>query len=229
MVSNSAFCTNMYKNSFWYNNEIIEVGSPRNDVLLNADVKKMKEKVCDFFRLSIDTNLLLYAPTFRDNYEENPYNIDFKKVINLLENKTKKKWVSLIRLHPRESNPERFILFSNQVINATSYKDVQELILACKLLITDYSSTMFEAMIANKDVILYANDIEKYNDERGTYFSFDELPFDLATNNEQLLEKIDLLGNNSNKYKSFKEKIGLKESGESSKIIAKIIEGKIYG
>lgn len=233
MISNSTFCTNMYRNAFWYNNDIIEVGSPRNDVLIKADTNEKKKKVCGFFNIPINAEILLYAPTFRDNYLNNPYDIDFNSILNILENNTKKNWYAFVRLHPKENCPERFLTFSNKVINTSEYKDVQELIISSSLLITDYSSTMFEAMLANKNVILYANDVEHYNNERGTYFSFSDLPFRLTTNNEELVEALRLesfIGNEyREEYKKFEQRIGLKESGVASKKVAKIIEGIVYG
>lgn len=229
MISNGKFCTNMYKNAFWYNKEIIEVGSPRNDVLINADKKQIKKIICKYYNLKQSTEILLYAPTFRDRYLKNPYDINFSKVIKVLENKTGKKWVTLVRLHPKENCPEKFIEFSENVINVTKYKDIQELIISSSLLITDYSSTMFEAMIAKNKVLLYANDIKEYNDERGMYFKFQELPFKLATNNEELLKIITAINfeNEVKEYLDFEKKIGLKENGTASKSVVNIIERRI--
>jgi CDP-glycerol glycerophosphotransferase len=230
IVSNGTFCTNMYKRAFWYEHEIIECGTPRNDALINADKCEIKEKICNYFDIPKDYKILLYAPTFRDKYIKNPYDINFDNIIKILNNEIGNKWKVLIRLHPKENCPDKFINFGKDVINATNYKDIQELILSCDMLITDYSSTMFEAMIANKQVILYANDIEEYNMERGLYFSFDELPFKLATNNEELKRILcEKNNNNEDRYNEFKKNIGLKEDGKASLKIAEIIERNIYG
>lgn len=228
MISNGKFCTNMYKNAFWYNNEIAEVGSPRNDIFINENKILIKKNVCNYYNLPEDTNILLYTPTFRDKYLKNPYDINFLNVIELLEKKTGKKWITFIRLHPKENCPEKFVEFSEKVINTTQYKDIQELIISSDLLITDYSSTMFDAMIANGNVVLYANDIKEYNAERGMYFKFEELPFMLASNNDELLYILKNINfrNEKKKYYDFKKRIGLKENGTASKTIANIIERK---
>jgi CDP-glycerol glycerophosphotransferase len=228
IISNGKFCSQMYRRAFWYDEpkEILECGTPRNDILINADKEKIKKIVYDFYNFNEKDKVLIYAPTFRDVYVNNPYDIDFEKLREELNKKTNSNWRILIRLHPGEKNPERFIKFSENVLNACEYKDIQELILASELLITDYSSTMFESMLANIGVILYANDIESYQNERGTYFTFEELPFKLTTNNEELMKVIRELdfGEIQKEYDKFKASLGLIEEGTASKKIADIIE-----
>ena len=63
---------------------------------------------------------------------------------------------------------------------------MNELQISCDLLVTDYSSCMFDAILAGKKVIRYASDIESYNAERGSYFSDEETPFPLAQNEDEL-------------------------------------------
>lgn len=224
MISNSNFCTNMYREAFKYNGEILEIGTPRNDILVN-NKNKIKEKVANFYSLNKDDCILFYAPTFRNKYSHNPYDIDFTRLINKLNNLTHKNWNVIVRLHPLVKYDTN--VFKNMVncINGTNYPDSQELIAACDLLITDYSSIMFDALIANKNVLLYANDIEKYNSERGMYFDFEQLPFLTAKDNTELLKLIDsvVLKSNNLKYEEFRKKVGLHESGNSSEIIADII------
>lgn len=227
MISNSTFCTNMYKNGFKYSGEILEKGSPRNDILINNNyeiIKKVKLK----YGIT-DEKVLLYAPTFRNDYKNNPYDIDFENLINKLEKVTNQKWKVMIKLHPRITDASKYIDNINKFINVTSYSDIQELINLCDLLITDYSSTMFEAMIAKKPVIIYANDFESYNNERGVYFNFKELPFPLSQNNKQLYEIIEKFNYNCflDNYIKFSKVVGLNETGTASLEIANIIKKHI--
>ena len=97
------------------------------------------------------------------------------------------------------------------------------------MLITDYSSTMCDAMLANKPVIIYANDIEDYNDERGNIFSFQELPFSVAKDNKELFGIIDKndIKEVERKYNKFEEeRIKFYKMGQASKNVAKIIRDK---
>lgn len=230
MISNSKFCTNVYRRAFRFKGDIKEYGTPRNDFLLQKNDDNIT-KIISLFNIEEDTKVLLYAPTFRDKYLKNPYDIDFEKVKRELEDKTKQKWKIIVKLHPRIENPEELIKFNNDIINATKYPDVQELIYTCDLLITDYSSTMFESLIANKSVIIYANDIENYINERGFYFTFEQLPFLLSKNNEELIEiiKKNNLEEMKKEYEDFKKEVGLKENGDASKKVYGIIKEKING
>lgn len=230
LISNSDFCTNMYRGAFRLDKKIYELGTPRNDILVHSNENVVK-KVKNYFDLKKE-KIVLYAPTFRKEYS-NQYNIDFVNLIKTLNNKYKNEWKVILRLHPnvRDKASEYAITFNDNVLDASFYDDMQELIVASDLIITDYSSLMFDGIIAKKPVLLYATDVENYNDERGTYFSFDELPFKKSNNNEELLKIIrnDNFDDMTKEYKSFSKKIGLKETGNASYEVAKIIENNIYG
>ncbi len=222
MISNSNFCTNMYKNAFKYNGEILEFGTPRNDILVNKD-EKIRDKVKKYYKIE-NEKILLYAPTFRSEYTYKPYDIDFALLKEILE-KDNSKWKIIIRLHPIIKKPREMINGFDNYIDACNYPDIQELIYASDLIITDYSSVMFEGMIAKKPVLLYAKDIELYKKKRGYYFTFEELPFNIITNNDELknFSFKDYFVNYNKEYSNFEKKIGLKENGNSCKKIFELI------
>lgn len=223
MISNGEFCTTMFRRAFKYEGEILEYGTPRNDILVNKD-DKIIVKVRTHYQLA-NEKIVLYVPTFRDNYSENPYDIDFSNLISKLE-EDGSVWKVMIRLHPNVKFPEQLIRDFEKYINACDYPDVQELILLSDLLITDYSSTMFEGLIADKNVIIYANDIESYSSERGYYFSFEELPFPVAKNNIDLLEIIEHQDESlkQDNYNLFKSKVSLIENGDASIKVSHLID-----
>lgn len=224
MISNSSFCTKMYRNAFRYDGKILEVGTPRNDVLVNETLNVLKKKVFDFYNISETKRILLYAPTFRNSFEINPYDIDFEKIKKELDLKTGNDWKILIRLHPNMKSTN-LITYTDDCIDATNYPDMQELIASCDLLITDYSSTMFEALIANKAVVLYTRDIENYSKSRGYYFELEKLPFLIAKNNKELINifKENDINQLKDNYVKFINDVSLKETGNASKEIAKLI------
>ena len=226
IFSNSTWCTNiLYRGAFKYQKQILEYGTPRNDILINKD-NKIAKKVKQHFNID-DTKVILYAPTFRKNYS-GQYNIDFKKIIDKLEKKYNNNWIVLLRLHPnvRDNAKQYGITFNNKILDACFYDDMQELISSADLIITDYSSVMFDGMIANVPVVLYTTDLDNYNEERGTYFSLSELPFRISTDNKELISVIEdnSLNNLMVNYDSFKKKIGLKETGKASEKVSEIID-----
>ena len=220
MLSNSDHFTKICRKAFRYSGEIMEVGSPRNDILLDRP-KDIVFQVRSYFSIKENENILLYAPTFRENYKHNPYDIDFDRLKTKLLQLTGKKWRILIRLHPNIKNPEQLIKKNKNIIDANGYADIQELIVSCSLLITDYSSVMFDAMIAEKPVIIYAKDADDYINTRGCYFSLSELPFLTVKNNSDLNTNLnsDFFKKYQHGYNEFKKKIGLKETGVAGKLV----------
>ena len=76
------------------------------------------------------------------------------------------------------------------VINASFYPDMQELLYASNIVISDYSSLMFDFALTGKPCFQFAADIDEYKTDRNFYFQIDSLPFALSTNNNQLERNI---------------------------------------
>lgn len=103
---------------------------------------------------------------------------------------------------------------------------MQELLIVCDILITDYSSCMFDFVTREKFCFLYATDIESYKKERDNYFKLEELPFPYAKDNNQLEKNILLFDEKQyhmNLRRLFK-RVGLCENGNASKQTADYIE-----
>lgn len=227
MISNSKFCTKMYQNAFKFKGKIKEYGTPRNDYLLKED-KEIYKKVREKLGYSNNTKIILYAPTFRTNYENEPYDINLDAIKQELETATKEDWKVFIRLHPIIHKYDYTLKkkINLTALDLTNYPDMQELIAACDILITDYSSSMFEAMIINKPVILYVKDLEEYKRSRGLYFDLKKLPFLVCSDTIGIDKKICRFINSDyiKEYELFKKNIGLKENGNASLEICRLIK-----
>lgn len=135
-------------------------------------------------------------------------------------------YVCLLRLHPNVAAQAEGLDYSEKVISATDYPDMQELMAAADILITDYSGSMFEFMITKKPVFLLAKDLQDYlAGERELYFSFEELPFSLAQSEQELCRNI--LAYEEKRYKDacerFMRRIDMTEDGQGAKVLADII------
>lgn len=227
-ISNSEFCTNMYRNSFWYDGLIKELGSPRCDVLLK-ETENINKKVKEYFKIDNSNKVLIYAPTFRADGNLDVYDVNFNEVINSLESKFTGKWSILVRLHPNLSSKSDFIKYDENIINASKYDDMYELLAASDILLTDYSSTMFEFAITYKPVFLYTKDIEEYKADRNFYFDIFSLPFHVAENNKSLLKNIEKfdIHEYESKTKEFFIEVGMLEKGIASKSIVEYIRKEI--
>lgn len=228
LISNSKFCTNLYRNSFWYDGSILECGSPRNDILIN-DTEYFKLKICEYYKLDKNINIAMYAPTFRRNNNLDVYNLDYEKCISALKNKFGGEWVIIVRLHPSISEKAKNIKYTNNIINGSIYDDMQQLLAATDILITDYSSSMFDFMITKKPIILYATDMEEYKKDRNFYFNIEELPFKVASNNQEMENGICEFDNKVyiNKLNQFISRLDINENGVASYKVVEVIKNFI--
>jgi CDP-glycerol glycerophosphotransferase len=129
----------------------------------------------------------------------------------------------LVRMHPLligKVETSHLVAYEG-VCDATRYHDMQELLAVADMLITDYSSSMFDFAMQGRLCLLYATDANAY--DRGFYFNLDELPFPLSESEEQLLDTIANFDNEAYTARLntfFAERIGLKEDGHASQALA---------
>ncbi|WP_260480513.1 CDP-glycerol glycerophosphotransferase family protein [Listeria booriae] len=182
MISGSSFSTELYRNSFWFKGEILEVGTPRCDLFFQVQ-HRSKDR----------TRYVLYAPTFRENSTTDAYLKDFERVRKALQRLGYSEWKVWVRLHPnlRQDTATFDFTFSENVIDMSDYPDIQELLNQADWLITDYSSSMFDQLIARKRCLLYVPDEVVYQrQERSFYFKLDELPFPKSRTIQELEQAI---------------------------------------
>ena len=190
MISGSKWRTNNIKSSFWYDGEIIECDLMKNED--NRSDCEICDEVFNFFdELGANDNILLYAPTFRADHDLSCYHMDFEAVRRALIDKYGGEWKIIVRLHPNIANLDGFMTYSESIINGSKYPGINDLIVASKFLVTDYSGCMFEGFRLKTKVVLYALDLEHYtSNERGLYFDIRNLPSPLCENMEQFISCI---------------------------------------
>ena len=228
LLTNCKWQEDYFKKYFWYDGKILVEGLPRNDVLFDIESnKKIIKKFKSNYNIDDNTKILLYAPTFRNNKKTDCYNIDYDKLLLTLEKKYNCKWILLMRFHPNMSD----VFFPNRenIINVSNYPNINELLIVSDMLISDYSSLIFEFSYLYKPIIMYASDIKEYEKERGFCIDITKVPFNIVKNNKELSDVI--INYNSDNYieklNNFFKECGLNESGNSSKIVADIIINKI--
>lgn len=228
LISNSKFSTELYKKSFWYDGEILECGTPRCDILKGdnyGDIERIKCKL----GLRDNVKLITYAPTFRKNENTDVYNIEWETLLKILKEKFGGEWKVLIRMHPNLSDKNNFMKYDSNIIDVTNYPDMYEILNISEILITDYSSSMFEFSYTKKGVFLYAEDLEEYIKDRDFYFKINSLPYPLARSNKQLFEIIEKFEYEeyNNKLTEFLNALQIMESGKASEAIVNKIKANV--
>ncbi len=219
IVSGSRFMTGLYQNSFWYHGQVAELGTPRNDIFFGP-AQQFSAKICQTLSLPAGRNLALYAPTFRQGDDLRCYGLNAQLLRQACQTRFGGEWTVLIRLHPNVAAQSAglFAYDADTVVDATMYPDMQELLAGIDLLITDYSSSMFDYALRGKPCIQFALDIADYTRERNFYFPLDQLPFPLARSNQELDAIIRSYDQSqwSHRWNQFQAQQGICEDGKAS-------------
>jgi len=227
VVSNSTFEEEVYSTTFWQGVPVWKCGHARNDMLFDKEsFVGIREEVAEYFGIDTDKKILLYAPTFRDNGDISCFDIDYKKLKESLEEKYGGEWVILVRMHFKNRSGVSALNFNSWLKDAEKYPDMQKLIAVADFGITDYSSWAYDFVLTRRPMVLYAPDIEKYQQGRGLYYPLEETPFPIACNNEELTEAV--LSFDDKKYQpeidKFLEARGCYEKGTAAKQIVENIK-----
>lgn len=222
-VSASRFFSEDTAKSFYYDRNIfVEYGFPRNDLMFSKD-KELKNTIKDNLKLPKDKKIALFAPTFRIGMKSSYYGLDFTMLKKSLEKRFGKDWIILFRNHNFVSRKNINI---EGIVDVTDYNDMNELLYISDVLISDYSSCMYDFSLQKKPCFVYATDIDTYTkNDRSFALSISEWPYPIAKSNEELANNI--IKFNEKEYNKkidehFKE-TGSFDDGEASKRVVKLI------
>ncbi len=145
------------------NLEIIEEGMPRVNYLKNVSVQQIKDK----YNIPSDKKVILLSPTWRSKQRETVTELDLLKIVEEL-----KDIIIIIKLHPLEGHLRENYrnIHPRILVPIQEFSDINELYSITDLLISDYSSVIFDYMTLNKPIIINQEDKEEYGDEIGFYF-----------------------------------------------------------
>jgi CDP-glycerol glycerophosphotransferase (TagB/SpsB family) len=222
------WCSDLYHSSFWYQGALLEKGIPKNDLYFK-DPAPVRKKVLDYYQLDSSQKLIMYAPTYRDNRSTTMYNLDCERVLEALTNRFGDSFAILIRLHPNVAEQDDIFTYTDDILNASKYKNMQELLVASDMIITDYSGCAFDYPILKKPGFLYAEDYEEMKRTKDYYFTLEELPFSLSLNNDELVKNIENFDYQEylNRCKQYVEDIKYYDDGNASKAVVDVITCKI--
>lgn len=193
LVSSNRFSTPILKRAFSYDGEILEAGYPRNDHLYSPDQAKIAEKVRKELGLPSGKKIVLYAPTWRDDqsHSAGQYLFDLRIDLDDARKRLGDDHILLIRRH---SNVVDLVPGAGNgfVWDASEYPDIADLYLAADIMITDYSSVMFDYAHLKRPMLFFTYDLEHYRDTlRGFYFDFEkDSPGPLISTSEELVTAI---------------------------------------
>jgi CDP-glycerol glycerophosphotransferase len=177
LLSPNPFSTPLMRRAFRYQGEIAEYGYPRNDVLRSPDAAAVASSVRSRLGLPDGKRVVLYAPTWRDNQvyaNGKRYRFDMRLDLEQAHSVLGDDYVLLIRGHHQMADDVPAGMRPGFAVNVTAYPDISELYLVSDVLVTDYSSAMFDYAATGRPMLFFTYDLEEYRDKlRGFYFDFE--------------------------------------------------------
>lgn len=200
LLSQNPHSTAQFRSSYAYRGEILETGYPRDDRLARAVVSSaggaerigfVAEAARRELGIPPGARVLAYAPTWRETSRgEASGLVDLLDVQALAAelDAPEDPWVIIVRGHARTHRFGGYGAADPRVIDVSRHPDVNDVILAADLLVTDYSSIMFDAAVAAVPMAFFVPDLADYRDrERGFTFDFEvTAPGPLVTTREEL-------------------------------------------
>lgn len=237
LIAGSKYAADIFKSAFLNKMDICILGTPRNDLLVNA-TENDKIRLRNKLNLPKDVKLILYAPTFRDNPDDSGVkqiqSFNLNALFSSMHEKFGGTWKIVFRIHNmvlgRIQGSE--ILSDDRVIDGNAFDDMIEYMVACDILITDYSGALFDNAITSTPCFLFAHDKEHYSKiERGLYMNIEELPYSFAETFNDLIKNISEFDQSEaeHKRKKFLKLIGNAEDGKAATRVANLILNKTEG
>lgn len=209
--------------AYRYDGELLPEGSPRNDALVkNAALTRRYKRMLG---LDVDRTTVLYAPTFRQVGTAG-IELDLDDLVTRLG----KDIQLLVRPHylnrmkiPREMRSD--------VIDVSMVDDTNKVLLASDVLITDYSSIMFDYLVLDRPIVLYTYDYDAYTQStRGTYFELkQQAPGPLAMTQDDLIAELEELIGGNDAYRALRSDFTTRFGGNETGISAQNTVSTVWG
>lgn len=228
LVSPNRFYSTHMRSAFNYKGPILESGYPRNDRLYNDNNEEKILKIKRELGIATDKKVVLYAPTWREDTSKAngkhsfDLNLDLEKMRQLFGHDT----VVLLRLHYHVSNNLTISETDDMFLNVSDYYDISYLYLISDILITDYSSVMFDYAHLERPMVFFMYDKDDYVGRlRGSYIDNIEevLPGPIVNSNEELFDILKTVDQWTHlydvKYRKFYQQFCQLGEGESSQLV----------
>jgi CDP-glycerol glycerophosphotransferase len=206
LLSANTFSTPIFRRAFGFDGDILEYGYPRNDLLRDPDSDGRAAGIRRRLGLRPDQRIVLYAPTWRDDATTRaagygfPRHLDLDAVARALGPDD----IVLVRAHQMIREALVTGTSDGRVADVTSYADMADLLLIADVLITDYSSAMFDFAVTGRPMLFFTYDLERYRDRlRGFYIDFEaEAPGPLLRTSDDVIAALRGLEDASRGYRA---------------------------
>ena len=172
--------------------QLFKSGYPRNDILFTVS-EEFKDNLKQSLGLPLDKKVILYCPTWRRYDWKAPLPLDLKRMKAELGDD----YVLLLRSHVGkhawvDENDKPISVFDNAfVFNGGDYPEATHLYTISDVMVSDYSSAIFDFALTGKPQVLYIYDCREYEKEFGLFYDMETFsPFPTAKNQDELCAAI---------------------------------------
>ena len=194
LSSSKYFTDEVVRKQKLYDGEVYEYGMPRNDKLITGDYSAAKI-VRKHYRISPSKHIVLYAPTYKAPSDKVYEAINIAAVLAAAKERFGGDWIFMARTHYLGKT----ISMGNSVVSANDYPDMQDLLAAADILISDYSSSIWDYSFTCKPCLLYTPDVNEYISNRGLDTPIETWGFPICKTNKKLCDT--LINWNAEDYK----------------------------
>lgn len=212
-------------------------GIPRTDIFFDEKyIEKRKKEIYELYPTLKDKKVILFAPTYRGTPFSNGASYDMDKLeIDKIYEKLKDEYIFVFKWHPAiYNNIQRGITvmpdlekYNGFYLDLSMCRDINDLLLVTDVLITDYSSVIFDYLLVNKPVVYFTYDLEDYESGRGLYYEFKEYVYgNVAKTSDELINAIKEENMMLDKRGAFNDKFMSACDGNATKKTVEWIFGK---
>ena len=202
------------------------LGVPRTDDFFKESYKsEIRAKLYEQYPQLKDKKVILFAPTFRGNGAGTAHFPFDKFNVKDVLSKLGEEYMIIIKHHPFvEMKHPVDASVKDRVLDLSTESEINDLLFITDLLITDYSSVIFEASLLNIPMLFYAFDLEDYVVNRDFYYPFKNfVPGKIVRNVDQIVESIRQEDYEQEKVETFKHRFFDQLDGKSSERVADFI------
>lgn len=204
------------------------VGVPRTDALFDKKyIELTKERLYNRCSALKDKKICLFAPTFRgNNVNDGYYPEDFIDLAKL-SMELGSEWAVIVKYHPFIKNPPVIPTeVKSSVFDFSDEREINDVLFITDVLVTDYSSVIFENAILGNSSVLYAPDLSDYTGDRGFYFDYSAYSCgSVVKKQDELAQAIKCADKNSEKTEEFKRRfVSLCDGNSSKRFVDKILK-----
>ncbi len=229
LSTNRCFTEHEIREDFYYQGKVLNIGFPRNDIFFHGNANEIRKKVCSYFNINEKCKIMMYAPTYRYNKEAPLIIPDFEKLKQVVSQHFGGDWVVLTRMH----YVTKFNINNKNTVDANYHPgapDMQELLMSCDILISDYSSCIWDYSFTYRPCFLFTPDLKEYTADRGFGIDIYKWGFPVCETEQELYEAVknfdkDVFRKSMDMHH---ESLGSFEKGNACEIMGQLIYNYCY-